>query len=122
MTNWKAVLTGFLAELVFNILGIFVGIVSPGIVAGLVAGYLSGTRLLSGAWHGLLAGGLGGFVLAVLVAVTGVGYGLLVDPVGSVIGLGLALALLFVMLLFAVDSAIGGMLGAGVARLTSSTP
>jgi hypothetical protein len=59
MTNWRAVFAGFLAELVFNLLGIFVGIISPGIVEGLVAGYLSGTRLLSGAWHGLLAGALG---------------------------------------------------------------
>lgn len=118
MTNWKAVFIGFLAELVFNVLGIFVGIISPGILAGLVAGYLAGTGLLGGAWHGLLAGALGGIVLALLVAVTGIGYGLLVDPVGSVIGLGVAIVLLFVIILFAVDSAIGGLVGAGVARLT----
>lgn len=122
MTNWKAVFIGFLAELVFNLLGIFVGIISPGIIAELVAGYLSGTRLLRGAWHGLLAGALGGIVLAVLVAITGIGYGLVVDPVGSVIGLGLALVLLVVMLLFAIDSAIGGLIGTGIARLTDSTP
>lgn len=119
MTNWKAVFVGFLAELAFNVLGIFVGIVSPGVLAGLVAGYLAGTGLLGGAWHGLLAGALGGIVLAVLVAVTGIGYGLLVDPVGSLVGLGIAVALLFVMVLFAVDSAIGGLIGAGVARLTA---
>jgi hypothetical protein len=121
MTDWKAVFIGFLAELVFNVLGIFVGVISPGLLAGLVAGYLAGRGLLSGAWHGLLAGAFGGIVLATLVAVTGLGYGLVVDPLGSIVGFGVALVLLFGMLLFAVDSAIGGLLGAGVARLTSSS-
>lgn len=52
-------------------------------------------------------------ILAVIIAVTGIGYGLIVDPVGSAIGLGLALILLFGMRMFAVDSAVGGLLGAG---------
>jgi hypothetical protein len=85
-----------------------IGQLFAGLVGGAVAGYSAGGGLLSGAWHGLLAGGLAGFLLA---SVIGLG-SLALGPIGAVIGGGLVVIVLFLTVILALDSAIGGLIGA----------
>ncbi|SFS13162.1 hypothetical protein SAMN05216559_4212 [Halomicrobium zhouii] len=116
MTNWRAVLWGFVAGIVFGLLAFaipVIGHVGAGLVAGGVAGYLAGGGLASGAWHGLLAGALDGIVLALLVSpVAALLGGLGGGPVGSLVGgLGVVVIGVLVAAVFAIDSAIGGAIG-----------
>jgi hypothetical protein len=117
MTNWAAVLWGFLVGIVVGLLAFaipIVGHVGAGLIAGGVAGYLAGGGLASGAWHGLLAGALDGIALVLLIAplgalIGGIGAG----PLGGLVGgLGVFVLGLVVAFVFAVDSAIGGAVGA----------
>ncbi|MFW6331343.1 MAG: DUF5518 domain-containing protein, partial [Gemmatimonadota bacterium] len=69
----------------------------------------------SGAWHGLLAGALGGIVIAVFlaIAVTLVG-SIGAGPLGPLLGGATFLFALAIAVLFALDSAIGGLIGAAI--------
>jgi hypothetical protein len=116
MTNWRAVLVGFGVEVLLGLLATVapgIGHAAAGLIGGFVAGYLAGGSLGSGAWHGLLAGSLGGIVLAVFVAlgvtlVGSVGAG----PLGPILGGATFLLAIAVAFFFAIDSAIGGLVGA----------
>lgn len=59
LTDWKAIGPEFAVFLVVALFGAgapVVGQLGAGILGGFVAGYLAGGGLISGAWHGLLAG------------------------------------------------------------------
>jgi hypothetical protein len=114
MVNWRAVLTGFVVELV---LGVFafaipgVGHAAAGLIGGFVAGWMVGGGLWRGAWHGFLAGALGGIVVAVLALL----FGLVLTATGivpaGILGVGVGLFALVVFGLLALDSAIAGAIG-----------
>lgn len=115
MTDWKAVWWGFVVLLIAALFGNaipIVGHIGAGIVGGFVAGYLAGGGLGSGAWHGMLAGSITGIVFTVLVALAG---GLLAGPAGGIVGGGLLVAGVALTLLFALDSAVAGAVGAVLA-------
>lgn len=87
-------------------------------IGGFVAGWLAAGGLGSGAWHGLLAGALGGILLAgfVVISTTVLGVTGVIDPVTGLLGGGgIAAAVVFLAALLAVDSAIGGAI-AGALR------
>jgi len=115
VTNWTAVVVGFLIELVLGT----VGFVAPGLgqltaalLGGLVAGYLAGGGLGSGAWHGLLAGALGGLIVALVVGLFGsTVLGFITGGPGAILGItGTALAVVIVLLL-SIPSAVAGAVG-----------
>lgn len=110
MTEWRAVGLGFIVELVVGLIGLAVpgiGQLFAGLVGGFVAGYSARGGLLSGAWHGLLAGGLAGFLLALVIGMGSLALG----PIGALIGGGLALVVLLLTVVLAIDSAIAGIVG-----------
>lgn len=112
MTDWRAVGWGFLVLLVVAIFGAGIpvlGQIGAGLVGGFVAGYLGGGGLGRGAWHGLLAGSLTGIVFTLLLAVAG---GLISGPAAPIVGGGILVVGIFVTVLFAIDSAIAGAIGA----------
>lgn len=116
MTNWRAVFIGFVVELLVSLLAVAapgIGHAAAGLIGGFVAGYVAGGSLGSGAWHGLLAGSLGGIVLAVIVAlgVTVIGTAG-AGPLGPILGGATFLIAIAIAVLFALDSAIGGLIGA----------
>ncbi len=114
--NWTAVLAGFVATLAFGIISGFLytgsetagvlgywGVI--GVLGGLVAGYLVGGPLGSGAIHGGLATVLGSVVVLVIATFTTVLFGGVVLSLG-VLGFGI------LMLAFhAIPGAFGGALG-----------
>jgi len=114
--NWKAVLAGFVATLAFGLIsGLLyagsetVGVLGYwgviGIFGGLVAGYLVGGPLGSGAIHGGLATVLGSIFVLVIATFTTVLFGGVVLSLG-VLGFGI------LMLAFhAIPGALGGALG-----------
>lgn len=116
MVNWKAVGIGFLVEVVVGVFAIGlpgIGHMAAGLFGGFVAGYLAGGSLLRGLWHGLLAGALGGLIIAVILGLTitllgGIGLG----PLGSFIGVSVFFVIVVIAFLLALDSAIGGIIGA----------
>jgi hypothetical protein len=119
MTDWRAVLIGLVVLLIVGAIGLTIpgiGQIGAGLVGGFVAGYLAGGGLGRGAWHGLLAGSITGVVLTLALA----GLGSLVGtfgggPFGGLLGgAGVLLVGVFLTLLFAVDSAIAGAVGAFV--------
>lgn len=115
MTDWRAVGWGFLVLLVVAIFGAgipILGQIGAGLAGGFVAGYLAGGGLGSGAWHGLLAGSITGVIFTLLLAVAG---GLLTGPAGPIVGGGVLVAGVVATLLFAIDSAIAGAIGAVLA-------
>ncbi|ELZ29542.1 hypothetical protein C473_14067 [Halorubrum distributum JCM 10247] len=63
-----------------------VGHAAAGLVGGFVAGYLAGGGLLSGFWHGLLAGSVSGIVVTLALAAFGGLVGLVGGPLGSLLG------------------------------------
>jgi len=119
MTNWYAVAIGFVVELVVGAVGALlpgVGQLAAGLLGGFVAGYVAGGGWTRGAWHGLLAGSLGGVALAVLLgaavsAVGAVGLG----PLGPVLGGSVFLLALFVAVVMGIESALAGALGGWIA-------
>ena len=115
MTDWRAVGYGFVVMLIAGLLASFapvVGHVGAGLIGGFVAGYVAGGGLLSGAWHGLLAGSVSGVVVTLLLAAFGGLVGLAGGPVGSLLGgAGVLVVGLFLTFLFAVDSALAGAVG-----------
>ncbi|WP_101294097.1 DUF5518 domain-containing protein [Halegenticoccus soli] len=118
MTDWRAVGVGFVVLLVVGALGLsapVIGQIGAGLVGGFAAGYLAGGGLGRGAWHGLLAGSITGVVLTVLLALVGSAIGLGAGPVGAFLGgAGVLVVGLFVTLLFALDSALAGAVGAAL--------
>ena len=119
MTNWRAVVTGFIVAFVLGLLGVAVpvfGQAGAGLVGGFVAGYLGSRSLLGGAWHGLLAGALGALVFAVLVLLAGSVLAGLTGSIEAVLGTaGIVTLVLAVGGLLALPSAVGGAIG-GVLR------
>jgi hypothetical protein len=121
MTNWRAVGIGLVVELFLGVVGLLlpgIGQFVAGLVGGFVAGYIASTRIRSGAWHGLLAGSLGGFLLAlpvgVLVGVASIGIGL-TDQLGSLIaGIGTTIFVVLVAVVLGANSALGGAIGSFV--------
>ncbi len=118
MTDWTAVLSGVVAGIIVGVAASAVpgiGHVFAGLVGGGVAGYLAGGSVASGLWHGILAGAFGGILLAAalfsLVSVASVALG---APFGVLAGVGTASVVVVVSLLFAVDSAVGGAVGAAL--------
>jgi len=111
MTDWRAVGIGFIVGLVIATVGLALPII--GQIGGFIAGYLAGGGLGSGAWHGLLAGAIGGLIIAVFVFVGASLLGLTVtEPVNAVVGgAGLTAVVVFLSVLFALDSAIAGAIG-----------
>jgi hypothetical protein len=129
MTNWRAVVIGFLVITVLGIVGLTLpglGQLAAGLIGGFVAGYLAGGGLGRGFWHGLLAGALGGIVggllIAIVVGIAGWAGGPIGGAITGVAGLGiftLAVVISFIMALeSAVAGAIGGLLNPGRAGRT----
>ena len=118
MTNWRAVLIGFVAHLVFGLVAMLlpgIGHLAAGLLGGFVAGYIAGGSLGSGAWHGLLAGSLGGIIIAGMVAFVVTVLGTVgLGPLGPFLGGATFFGAIALALFFAIDSAIGGLLGAAV--------
>lgn len=118
MTNWRAVLIGFLLAFAISVVGIALpglGQLTAGLVGGFVAGYLAGGGLLRGFWHGLLAGALGGILLGLFVAVAVGLAGWAGGPFGGLLsgiaGLGIFGVVVIVSFVLALESAIAGAVG-----------
>ncbi len=110
MTNWRAVVVGFLVTVFAGLVGLVVpgiGQLFAGLLGGFVAGYMAGGGLVSGAWHGLLAGGFAGFLLALVIGLGSLALG----PIGAVVGGGVAVLVLALTFLLALDSALAGLVG-----------
>ena len=121
MVDWRAVGWGFLTFLVVAILGAgfpVVGQLGAGVVGGLVAGYLAGGSLLNGAVHGTIAGSINGVAFTVLLALFGGVLGFAgAGPFGGVLaGTGVLVLGLLATLVFALESALAGAVGALVAE------
>lgn len=121
MVRWMAVVSGFVVGLFVSVLGLalpVIGQIGGGLIGGFVAGWLAPGGFGSGAWHGLLAGAFGGILLAgfIVISTTVLGVTGVVDPVAGLLGGGgLVAAVVFLSVLLAIDSAIGGAI-AGVVR------
>jgi len=118
MTDWTAVVIGFLVELVLATVGLAVpvlGQLTAAVIGGFVAGYVAGGGLGNGAWHGLLAGALGGVVLAVLIGVFGsVVLGVLTGGPGAIVGFTATTFAVVVIFLLSLPSALAGAVGGAV--------
>ncbi len=115
MTDWFAVgagaVAGIVAGIVFSVVPGLGGL-AAGLVAGGTAGVVTTGSAGEGAWNGLLAGMSWALVAAVL-AVVASGLSLLtLQPMGALAGVSAAGAVLLVGAITAVDSAIGGAVGA----------
>lgn len=120
MTNWYAVVVGFVTWLVVGAIGLSVppfGQLTAGLLAGFLAGYMAGGGLGRGACHGLLAGSLGGIVFAVIL---GLGLSVLgapgLGPLAPLLGGGALLVGIVLALLFGLESALAGALGGWLAK------
>jgi hypothetical protein len=117
MVNWRAVLTGFVVEVV---LGVFafalpgVGHAAAGIVGGFIAGWMAGGGFWNGGVHGLLAGALGGLLVVAFIVVASALASVAFVPAG-ILGFGAAVFAFVVFVLLAIDSAIAGALGGWLA-------
>ncbi len=118
MTNWRAVIIGFLVTTVLGLLGFAlpgIGQLAAGLVGGFVAGYLAGGGLGRGFWHGLLSGAVGGIVLGLLlgivVAIVGWAGGPAGGLLGGIAGIGIFGAAVLVSFILAIESAIAGAIG-----------
>ena len=118
MTNWRAVIVGFLVATVLGLFGLALpglGQLAAGLIGGFVAGYMAGGGLGSGFWHGLLAGALGGIVggllIALAVGVAGWAGGPIGGAITGVAGLGIFAIAVLVSFIMALESAIAGALG-----------
>ena len=103
-----------------------IGQLLAGLVGGFVAGYIGSTTIRSGLWHGLLAGSLGGFLLAIpvgiLFAVASVGIDLTSQFGGLMVGVGTMVLVLLIATILGANSAIGGAIGGLVKRRYASRP
>ena len=119
MVNWRAVLVGFLVELVLGTFGMLVpgiGQLAAAVLGGFVAGIMAKGSIGNGALHGLLAGAIGGLAVIIVIGALGTTlFGLGGGPGGFALGLGLTGFLAVVWVIISVPSAVGGALGAAVA-------
>lgn len=120
MTNWYAVIVGFVTWLIVGAIGLTVpglGQLTAGLLGGFLAGYMAGGGAGGGAWHGLLAGSLGGVVFAVILAL---GIGLLsapgLGPLAPLVGGGALVVGITLALIFGLESALAGAVGGWLAR------
>lgn len=116
MVRWIAVIIGFMVGVLIGVVGLalpVIGQIGAGLIGGFVAGWLASGGLVSGTWHGLLAGAFGGVLLAafIVISTTVLGVTGVIDPVAGMIGGGTAVVVLFLAALLAIDSAIGGAIG-----------
>lgn len=118
MTDWRAVIRGFVTILVLGAVGLTVpgiGQLVAGFVGGIVAGYGSDGNTVSGGWHGLLAGSVGGLLVGLLVwagiALAGLSVGPIPEVVGFLAGAGPFVIAVAITVLTAINSALGGLLG-----------
>lgn len=119
MTNWYAVIVGFIAWLVVGAIGLTVpglGQLTAGLLGGFLAGYMARGGAGSGAWHGLLAGSLAGIVFAVIL---GLGISVLgapgLGPLAPLVGGGAFVVVVTLALLFGLESALAGAVGGWLA-------
>jgi hypothetical protein len=120
MTDWRAVGYGFVTIVVAGLFATLlpgIGHAFAGALGGFVAGYLAENGVVSGGWHGLLAGMVGGVVVAAFFAgiVTVVGT-LGLGPLGALAGGAVFVAGVVIAFLLALDSALFGLLGGLVAQ------
>jgi len=112
--NWRAVLYGFAVVVVLGLLSNatipFTNTALPvigwgltGLVGGLVAGYVVGTTE-SGAVHGAIATVIGSFVALVILSLLGL-------FASFMAGVGLFLAGVVALLIYAIPGAVGGAIG-----------
>lgn len=114
MTNWRAVLIGFAIEIVLGVVAFTlpgIGHAAAGLIGGFAAGWIAGGGIANGAWHGFLAGALGGLLVAFFVVL----FGFVLTATGlvpaGILGIGVGLFALVAFALLAIDSAIAGALG-----------
>lgn len=120
MTNWSAVIAGFITWLVVGAIGLTIpglGQLTAGLLAGFLAGYMASGGFGRGAWHGLLAGSLAGIIFAVIlglgisvVAAPGLG------PLAPFLGGGAFFVAVALALIFGLESALAGGIGGWLAE------
>jgi|APHM01.1.fsa_nt_gi hypothetical protein len=117
MTDWLAVGAGVVAGLVAGVVFSVVpglGGIAAGLVAGGTAGMFTTGSTGEGAWNGLLAGMAWALAGAALMLVfSGVSL-LTLQPMGALAGVGSAGLIVVLGAVTAVDSAIGGAVGAAL--------
>jgi len=116
MTNWKAVITGFLVILLAGVVGapLGVGPFVAGLIGGFVGGYMAGGGFVSGGWHGLLAGSVGGILLSVALAVLVTVLTIFTGPLALIGGAGVLVFGVANTFLAAAESAVAGAVGAAI--------
>ncbi|MFB6072872.1 MAG: DUF5518 domain-containing protein [Halobacterium sp.] len=118
MVEWRVVLAGFGVEFA---LGVFafalpgVGHAAAGLAGGFTAGWLADDGVWGGAVHGLLAGALGGLVVASLLVLASLAVSATGFLPAGLLGFGVAIFSVVVFLLLAVDSALAGALAGWLA-------
>ena len=120
MTNWYAVIVGFVTWLVVGAIGLSAppfGQLTAGLLAGFLAGYMAGGGAGSGGWHGLLAGSLGGIVFAAILAIGVSALGTPgLGPLAPLLGAGVLVGGVLLALLFGLESALAGAVGGWLSR------
>lgn len=117
MTDWYAVVVGFLVELTVGIVGMIVpglGQLAAALLGGFVAGYMAGGGLVRGGWHGLLAGALAGLVLGLVLGLGATLLGLPAGPIAPLLGIGVFAVVAFGALFAAIPSGLAGAVGGAV--------
>jgi len=117
MTDWLAVgagvVAGIVAGAVFSVVPGLGGL-AAGLVAGGTAGVFTTGSAGEGAWNGLLAG-MSWALVGAAIALVASGLSLLtLQPMGALAGVGAAGSFLVVGAVAALDSAIGGAIGAAL--------
>ena len=123
MTDWRAVGIGFVVGVITGLIAFavpLIGHIGAGLIGGFAAGYVACSDgrdgIGRGAWHGLLAGAIGGIVLAVVFAVLVLFVGVLAGgPAGVLGGASVFVGGVLIAFVLALDSAVGGAIGALVA-------
>lgn len=118
MTDWRAVLIGFVLIVALGTLGLVIpgmGQFFAALVGGFVAGYLGGNDPISGFWHGLLAGSLGSLILGLIlwaaVTLLSFSFGPVAGAIAGVIGIGAVIIVVVIAMITAVESGVAGAVG-----------
>lgn len=119
MTNWYAVVVGFVVMTVVGAIGLAIpglGQLTAGLVGGFVAGYMAAGSAGSGAWHGLLAGSVGGILTALIFGFAASVLGAIgLGPLGPLLGGGIFAIGMVIALVMGLESALAGAVGAWAA-------